>query len=595
MKYQLLKRTAVALFITGAVSTGAFATDPFSEAFTKAGQQLKDDLKKETEAQLNQVKTDNEKYFTNTTKLIEENTNALKKKANISDVNDRFQATGEALEKVSEQIVDNARSIEAVNKDVEKNTQDIRVQKASIDAKAGKKYVAEALDKKADKATVDAELAKKVSQEKLDQYHQSSVNSLAKHSDEIENIKQVHNELADHVTSEINRVTDYVNNMSDDIDTNTAEIDNIKQAHNELADHVTSEINRVTDYVNNMSDDIDTNTAEIDNIKQVHNELADHVTSEINRVTDYVNNMSDDVDANTAEIEKLKTTSGFLDAAKVEKNAKDIAENKENIKTVAKTMVDGFEAVSEDIKDNHRAIENVNKDVEKNTQDIRVQNGVIKTKASKEYVDGKLADKADKAALANKADQATVENYHNSLVKAHESTQKAVDDNKTKIAANKEAVTKNEAAIKDNKEAVAKNEAEIKDNKEAVAKNEAAIKVNTAGIAQLKSAQQQSVTSLKAKIDQNSARIDQLDNRVSDLDKEVKNGLASQAALSGLFQPYNVGKVNMSAAVGGYKSKTALAVGTGYRFNENVAAKAGVAFSANGGGATYNAGVNFEW
>ena len=541
MKYQLLKRTAVALFITGAVSTGAFATDPFSEAFTKAGQQLKDDLKKETEAQLNQVKTDNEKYFTNTTKLIEENTNALKKKANISDVNDRFQATGEALEKVSEQIVDNARSIEAVNKDVEKNTQDIRVQKASIDAKAGKKYVAEALDKKADKATVDAELAKKVSQEKLDQYHQSSVNSLAKHSDEIENIKQV---------------------------------------HNELADHVTSEINRVTDYVNNMSDDIDTNTAEIDNIKQVHNELADHVTSEINRVTDYVNNMSDDVDANTAEIEKLKTTSGFLDAAKVEKNAKDIAENKENIKTVAKTMVDGFEAVSEDIKDNHRAIENVNKDVEKNTQDIRVQNGVIKTKASKEYVDGKLADKADKAALANKADQATVENYHNSLVKAHESTQKAVDDNKTKIAANKAAVTKNEAAIKD--------------NKEAVTKNEEAIKANTAGIAQLKSAQQ-NVIALKTKVDQNSARIDQLDNRVSDLDKEVKNGLASQAALSGLFQPYNVGKVNMSAAVGGYKSKTALAVGTGYRFNENVAAKAGVAFSANGGGATYNAGVNFEW
>ena len=580
MKYQLLKRTAVALFITGTVSTGAFATDPFSEAFTKAGQQLKDDLKKETEIQLNQVKTDNEKYFTNTTKQIEENTNTLKKKANISDVNDRFQATGEALEKVSEQIVDNARSIEAVNKDVEKNTQDIRVQKASIDAKAGKKYVAEALDKKADKATVDAELAKKVSQEKLDQYHQSSVNSLAKHSDEIENIKQVHNELADHVTSEINRVTDYVNNMSDDIDTNTAEIDNIKQAHNELADHVTSEINRVTDYVNNMSDDIDTNTAEIDNIKQAHNELADHVTSEINRVTDYVNNMSDDVDANTAEIEKLKTTSGFLDAAKVEKNAKDIAENKENIKTVAKTMVDGFEAVSEDIKDNHRAIENVNKDVEKNTQDIRVQNGVIKTKASKEYVDGKLADKADKAALANKADQATVENYHNSLVKAHESTQKAVDDNKTKIAANKAAVTKNEAAIKD--------------NKEAVTKNEEAIKANTAGIAQLKSAQQ-NVIALKTKVDQNSARIDQLDNRVSDLDKEVKNGLASQAALSGLFQPYNVGKVNMSAAVGGYKSKTALAVGTGYRFNENVAAKAGVAFSANGGGATYNAGVNFEW
>ena len=43
MKYQLLKRTAVALFITGVVSGSAFATDPFSEAFAKAGQQLKDD------------------------------------------------------------------------------------------------------------------------------------------------------------------------------------------------------------------------------------------------------------------------------------------------------------------------------------------------------------------------------------------------------------------------------------------------------------------------------------------------------------------------------------------------------------------------
>nr|DAK08515.1 MAG TPA: Secreted protein [Bacteriophage sp.] len=67
-----------------------------------------------------------------------------------------------------------------------------------------------------------------------------------------------------------------------------------------IADHVTSEINRVTDYVNNMSGDIDANTADIEKIKENHNGLADHVTSEINRVTDYVNNMSGDIDANTA-------------------------------------------------------------------------------------------------------------------------------------------------------------------------------------------------------------------------------------------------------------------------------------------------------
>ena len=412
--------------------------------------------------------------------------------------------------------------------------------------------------------------------------------------DEIVKIKQTHNEAVDSINAEIERVTDYLLEGIDDnaakIDENAEEIAKLK-ATSSFADASKIEANTnalkkkanisdvnerfqatgealeaVSNQVADNANSIEAVNKDVENIKQVHNELADHVTSEINRVTDYVNDMSDDIDS-----------------------------NRENIKTVAKTMVEGFEAVSEDVKNNQRAIENVNKDVEKNTQDIRVQKASIDAKAGKKYVDDKLADKADKAELANKADQATVENYHNSLVKAHESTQKAVDDNKTKIAANKEAVTKNEAAIKDNKEAVAKNEAEIKDNKEAVAKNEAAIKVNTAGIAQLKSAQQQSVTSLKAKIDQNSARIDQLDNRVSDLDKEVKNGLAAQAALNGLFQPYNVGKVNMSAAVGGYKSKTALAVGTGYRFNENVAAKAGVAFSTNGGGATYNAGVNFEW
>ena len=468
MKYQLLKRTAVALFITGVVSGSAFATDPFSEAFAKAGQQLKDDLKKETEVQLNQVKADNEKaiaenqaknvkYFTNTAKVIEE----------IATAHDGL--TNEVIE----------------------------------------------LDKKAD----------------------GIKNDLTKT-----------NENVDKLNGRVDGLVDYANNLGKDMDDAIDEIVKIKQTHNEAVDSINAEIERVTDY---LLEGIDDNAAKIDE--------------------------------NAEEIAKLKATSSFADASKIEANTNAL-KKKANISDVNERFQatgEALEAVSNQVADNANSIEAVNKDVEKNTQDIRVQKASIDAKAGKKYVDDKLADKADKAELANKADQATVENYHNSLVKAHESTQKAVDDNKTKIAANKEAVTKNEAAIKD--------------NKEAVAKNEAAIKVNTAGIAQLKSAQQQSVTSLKAKIDQNSARIDQLDNRVSDLDKEVKNGLAAQAALNGLFQPYNVGKVNMSAAVGGYKSKTALAVGTGYRFNENVAAKAGVAFSTNGGGATYNAGVNFEW
>ena len=291
---------------------------------------------------------------------------------------------------------------------------------------------------------------------------------------------------------------------------------------------------------------------DVSDLKQSHNDLANHVTSEINRVTEYVNNMSDDIDTNTAEIEKLKNTSSFLDAAKVEKN----------------------------------------------TQDIRAQNSMIETKANKTYVDSKLADKADKAELASKADKTELVSKADKaeLANKADKTELVSKADKAELASKAD---KTELVSKADKAELAskadKAELASKADKTSVIKNETMIKANTADIAQLKSMQQKNISALKTKVDRNSARIDQLDSRVNDLDKEVKNGLASQAALSGLFQPYNVGKVNMSAAVGGYKSKTALAVGTGYRFNENIAAKAGVSFSANGGGASYNAGINFEW
>lgn len=85
------------------------------------------------------------------------------------------------------------------------------------------------------------------------------------------------------------------------------------------------------------------------------------------------------------------------------------------------------------------------------------------------------------------------------------------------------------------------------------------------------------------------------DGKTADAEnKKLKRGLAAQAALSGLFQPYSVGKANVTAAVGGYQSQSAFAVGVGYRYNEKFATKAGFAF-APGGGVAYHAGVNFEW
>ena len=87
-----------------------------------------------------------------------------------------------------------------------------------------------------------------------------------------------------------------------------------------------------------------------------------------------------------------------------------------------------------------------------------------------------------------------------------------------------------------------------------------------------------------------------MNTRIDDLDDEMKKGFASQAALAGLFQPYNVGKFNLSVALGGYESEQAMALGTGYRFNENFAMKAGIATDVGGfDHLTYNIGANFEW
>ncbi|HDW3969098.1 TPA: YadA-like family protein [Escherichia coli] len=94
-------------------------------------------------------------------------------------------------------------------------------------------------------------------------------------------------------------------------------------------------------------------------------------------------------------------------------------------------------------------------------------------------------------------------------------------------------------------------------------------------------------------LQQHSARLDSQHRQIRENHEEMKRAAAQSAALAGLFQPYSVGKFNATAAVGGYSDQQALAVGVGYRFNEQTAAKAGAAFSD--GDASWNVGVNFEF
>lgn len=173
-------------------------------------------------------------------------------------------------------------------------------------------------------------------------------------------------------------------------------------------------------------------------------------------------------------------------------------------------------------------------------------------KSDKTYVDGKLSEKADKTELAKKADQSYV-------------------DGKLSEKADKTVLTALDLRVKQNQEAIASlKPANIEGLKARTAKLEA------------------SVSKLNAQVQSNTQRLDKLN-------EELKRGLATQAALSGLFQPYSVGKFNVTAAVGGYQSKSAVAVGAGYRFNAHFAAKAGVAMSTGDNNASYNVGVNYEF
>jgi len=195
---------------------------------------------------------------------------------------------------------------------------------------------------------------------------------------------------------------------------------------------------------------------------------------------------------------------------------------------------------------------------------------------------------ANTDAIKNKADQIAVESVKTIAVDAQKSAQAAQgavkEAQESAKAAQASAVTANNVAS-----AAQTAAAQAQD---VVKANAAQVAVNKADIATLQTASSQHA----AGIAKNSARIDSLDKNVANLRKETRQGLAAQAALSGLFQPYSVGKFNVTAALGGFKSDTAVAVGAGYRFNENFAAKAGLAVgTSSGGSASYNVGVNYEW
>ena len=346
-----------------------------------------------------------------------------------------------------------------------------------------------------------------------------------------------------------------------------------------------------------------------------HDQSLADLTETVNENSEALVKTAEVVNQHTADLKAVETA--------INENKAAIDKNKDDIKAIAEGVRDNvlpaLEANREDIDANKKAIDENKANADKRFTAVH---DAVKAVADQVADNGnnidanKKAIDENKAAIAKKADQTALD-----------AVSGKVDENKAAIAKKADQTALDAVSGKVNKNtadiATKANSADVYTKKESdskFVKVENSINgldtttkgLNTRLVSAEKSvadhgtrlaAAEKSVAdhgtrlaSAEKSITEHGTRLNGLDKTVSDLRKETRQGLAEQAALSGLFQPYNVGRFNVTAAVGGYKSESAVAIGTGFRFTENFAAKAGVAVgTSSGSSAAYHVGVNYEW
>ena len=715
MKYELLKRTAIALFVGGVISTYAMAEDKPIEAagnsFVKA---IDAEITKQTEA----VKT--------------ELTNSIAEKADksaVDDINAELDARAKALKTLQEEKA-SVKDLNAISENVKEGFNSIQDKVHNLqEALAGDgteekpgliKSVSSAVEelndniaKKANQADVEAnkaEIAKFGAQTnsnaallltmagKVDQNKKDTDEAIAKNASAIVNIRN--KEVLQNAR---------LDNHGERIDANKAAIDELAKATNESVTNLGNAVSgldedlagtqdavaenrkdidknasRITDTRNkqalqnarldNHGERIEANEAAIDELAKATNESVTNLGNAVSGLDEDLAGTQDavaenrkDIDANTVAIDKLKETQTYKDLSKVETLVKDKADktaveknasritdtrNKqalqnarldnhgERIEANEAAIDELAKATNESVTNLGNAVSGLDEDlagtqdaVAENRKDIDKNASRITDTRNKQVLQNARLDnhgeriEANEAAIDElaKATNESVTNLGNAVSGLDEDlagTQDAVAENRKDIDKNASRITDTRnkqvlqnARLDNHSERITaaevaldtkadKTELAAKADKTELAnkadKNSVYSKSETDNKFALKAdnsvvrAQATDINKLRTDVNAHTKRLDHLDNRVNKLDKDLKRGLAAQAALTGLFQPYTVGKANFTAAVGGYKSQTAVAIGTGYRYTQNIATKAGVAFT-QGGGVTYNAGVNFEW
>ena len=648
MKYELLKRTAIALFVGSVISTYSVAEG--SKISTKSSLEDIASAINKNDENISKIKTDVSDLakslkgddqnpglldaLEEANKGINENKAALDKKADKEDVN-----------KIKQNVSDLAKSLKG-------DDQNPGLLDSLEEANKGINENKEALALKADKATVDVELAKKANQAdvetnkaeiaKFGAQTNSNAALLLTMAGKVDQNKKDTDEA---IAKNASRITDTRNkqvlqnarldNHGERIEANEAAIGELAKATNESVTNLGNAVNeldenlagtqdavaenrkdidknasRITDTRNkqvlqnarldNHGERIEANEAAIGELAKATNESVTNLGNAVNELDENLAGTQDavaenrkDIDANAVAIDKLKETQTYKDLSKVETLVKDKASKAEVEKNASRITDTRNKQVLQNARlDNHgerieaneaaigelakatdKAVTNLGDTVRDLDADLAgTQDAVAENRKDIDKNASRITDTRNKQVLQN----ARLDNHSERITAAEVALDTKAD--KTELAAKAD---KTELANKADKNSVySKSET---DNKFALKADNSVVR-----------AQATDINKLRTDVNAHTKRLDHLDNRVNKLDKDLKRGLAAQAALTGLFQPYTVGKANFTAAVGGYKSQTAVAIGTGYRYTQNIATKAGVAFT-QGGGVTYNAGVNFEW
>ena len=301
----------------------------------------------------------------------------------------------------------------------------------------------------------------------------------------------------------------------------------------------------------------------------------------------------------TKDIKALESNveEGLLDlSGRLIDQKADIAQNQANIQDLAAYN----ELQDQYAQKQTEAIDALNKASSENTQNIAKNQADIANNINNIYELAQQQDQhsSDIKTLA-KVSAANTDRIAKNKAEADASFETLTKNQNTLIEKDKEhdkLITANKTAIDANK---ASADTKFAATADAITKNGNAITKNAKSITDLGTkvdAFDGRVTALDTKVNALDTKVNAFDGRITALDSKVENGMAAQAALSGLFQPYSVGKFNATAALGGYGSKSAVAIGAGYRVNPNLAFKAGAAINTSGNKkGSYNIGVNYEF